>query len=195
MISLIHNIFHVIVKQYIHDLCRRFVPGQLINVMLDAGIEIFQSGDQHVRILQYREQHNSRILRAAPHQAVNRINVPLIFDLPALLDLQKGLHDLHCIILEAGTLHIAFVCLDLKPSVILQPPEHPVGLIPAAPGIKVLLPHGNSLGLVEIIYQLLNQDIPFHAKGKLMVHHRKQLSQAFPVYGFIRRCQRYKKIL
>ena len=38
MVRLVHNIFNIIIKQHIHDFCRRPVLCEFIYVMLDTGI-------------------------------------------------------------------------------------------------------------------------------------------------------------
>ncbi len=194
MVCLVHDVFNIIIEQHVHDLCRRLVFRQFVYIVFYSRIQVFQPCDQHVGVFQNGQQHDPRIVRAAAHQAVDGIDIPLIFDLLPFLDLQKGSDDLDRIFLKTGPLDIALVRLDLDPVIVFQPPQHPVGLIPAAFTVEALFLHGSRLLLFKIILQLLHQNISFHTKRKLMVHDRKQLYKAFPIDCFVRRCQRYKKI-
>ena len=187
MISFIHNVRNIIIKQSIHDLCHSPVLCQFVNIVFDIGIEIFKAGNQHVRIFQNLQKHNTRMIGVASHQTVYRINIPLILDLLSFSDLQQGFHDFYGVFFKIHPLDIAFVRLNLDPAIKLQLPQHAVGFAAAVQSLKLIFLHVCSLRLIKIIFQFIHQHISFHTKRKLMFHGGKQLTDTFPIYDSVRR--------
>lgn len=183
------------IKHYIDELTRHStVPGQFINIMLDIGIEVFQTGDEKIRIFPNLHQHDSRPVHIPPDQTVYGVDIALIFDLFTVGYIKQCFDHLHCIFFKINTLHIAFICFHLDPAVIFQLSQNAVCPSSAVICLKFFFHKLCCIFLVKIEFKLIYQHISFHSKGKLMLHNGKKTADTFPVNHSVWRRQWNKKI-
>ena len=185
VVGFVYNIGNVVVKQCIHNLGNRAVSGKVINVVFDVGIEVFQTSDQVVGVFPDLHEHDTRLIHGAFYQTVDGINVPLVFNLFPICDIQECFDYFHSVFLEVYTLYVAFVCFHFDPAVVFQAAQNAVSPASAVISLEFFFHQLGRIFLPKIKFQLVYQHFSFHAKGELVFHNGKKAADTFPVHNSV----------
>lgn len=139
--------------------------------------EFYQKIDLH--------EHDTRLIHGAFYQTVDGINVPLVFNLFPICDIQECFDYFHSVFLEVYTLYVAFVCFHFDPAVVFQAAQNAVSPASAVISLEFFFHQLGRIFLSKIKFQLVYQHFSFHAKGELVFHNGKKAADTFPVHNSV----------
>ena len=195
VVGFIHNVGDVVVKQGVHDLGNCAVPGEIIDVVFDVGVQVFQACDQVIGVFPDLHEHDTWLVHGAFYQAVDSVNVALVFDLFAVCDVQESFDYFDRVFFEVYALHVAFVGFHFDPAVVFQAAQNAVCPASAVVCLEFFFHQLGCIFLVKIEFQLVYQHFSFYAEGELVFHDGKKAADAFPVYDSVRGGQGDKKVV